>query len=348
MNKISKKLVHWYHIKSYDFPWRKSKNVYDIWISEIMLQQTQVKTVLAYYNKWIDVFPNIQILANAKIEHVLKLWEGLGYYQRAHNIHKTAQIVMNEYNGKFPSSFSALLKLAGIGDYTASAIMSIAYHKPYPAIDGNLKRVVARLYGIDNFKNITAKSKEHVQDLMYKYNPSEINQALMDLGREVCLPKKPHCTACPVKISCYAKKNNAVHKFLNKNKTITKPIYNVAVGMIWKNDKILISKRKNDGLLGGLWELPGGKKINKESFSECLQREIYEELNIEVKINKTIGYIKHQYSHFGINMKGYHCQFHSGIPKAIESDEIKWISLNEIKKYPFPKSTLKIFSLAGC
>ena len=348
MKKVSKNLYTWYQSKNYDFPWRMTNDVYKIWISEIMLQQTQVSTVINYYNNWIEKFPNIKILANSQIDDVLKSWEGLGYYRRAHNIHETAKIIMCRYNGQFPSDFNILLKLKGVGDYTASAIMSIGYNKAYPAIDGNLKRVVARLAGIEDFKNIVNKSKDYVQQLMFNGYVSEINQSLMDLGREICFPKDPKCRICPVKNYCFANKNNAIEKFTIKNKSNKKPIYDVSVGMIWKKNKILISKRKKDGLLGGLWELPGGKKEKKESFSECLEREIYEELNINVQIHKTIGVVKHHYSHFGINMKGYHCNFKSGKICSNTSDGIKWIDLKDIEKYPFPKATLKLFDLAGC
>ena len=145
-----KLLLLWYNKNDYDLPWRKTTNPYKIWISEIMLQQTQVITVKGYYNKWIEKFPTIQKLADTNIDNILKIWEGLGYYQRAHNIHTTAKIIINKYNGKIPNSYIDLIKLRGIGDYTASAILSIAYNKSYPAIDGNLKRVISRLYMIDD------------------------------------------------------------------------------------------------------------------------------------------------------------------------------------------------------
>ena len=348
MNKISRSLIQWYDKNAYDFPWRKTTDVYKIWISEIMLQQTQVTTVVDYYNRWLKNFPNVEILANANIHDVLKAWEGLGYYQRAHNIYNAAQTIMYDYKGQFPTDYNVLLNLSGIGDYTASAIMSIAYYKPYPAIDSNLKRVILRLAGIDDIKNIVDESKIFVKSLMNNYNASKINQSLMDLGREVCLPKKPLCSLCPVEKFCYAKNEDEIIKYSIVSKSVKKPIYDVAVGMIWNKNKILISKRKDKGLLGGLWELPGGKKEKSESFTACLKRELYEELNIKVDVDKTIGNIKHNYSHFGINMRGFHCYVLSGSPKAISAQKIKWIDLEHIKDYPFPKATLKLFEKAGC
>tara|TARA_B110000438_G_scaffold300886_1_gene354359 strand:- start:14 stop:1069 length:1056 start_codon:yes stop_codon:yes gene_type:complete len=347
MNRESEILTNWYNKKNYSMPWRAYNTSYHIWISEIMLQQTKVSTVTKYYNKWMDSFHNIESIANSSIDKILKLWEGLGYYQRAHNIHETAKIIISNYHGKLPENYEDLIQLKGIGDYTASAILSISHNKSYPAIDGNLKRVVARLSGIDDFKNIISKSKKYVSKLMDNYKPSIINQALMDLGREVCLPKNPKCEVCPLSMQCIAHIQKSIDRYSVKSKYKVIPNYDVAVGMIWKDNKILISKRKKKGLLGGLWELPGGKLEIGEKYEDCLNRELREELNISIKINKKIGIIKHKYSHFSINMIGYNCNLISGIPKPLASDLIKWIKIDEISKYPFPKSTLKLFLLGG-
>ena len=345
MDKIGIDLARWYKTQNYNFPWRKNNTPYSIWISEIMLQQTQVLTATPYFLAWMKKFPTVNSVAIADIDDLLKSWEGLGYYQRAHNILACAQSIMNQHNGFFPKQYEELIELKGIGDYTASAIMSIAYNKPYPAIDGNLKRVIARLYGVNDLKNIIKKSKEHVSNLMTNQSPSIINQSLMDLGREICKPKKPKCTDCPVKKFCIAFNNQLIDKFSIKTKTKKIPAFDVSVGLIIKNNHILISKRKKNGLLGGLWELPGGKLMKNENFIDCLNREIEEELAIKIKIIKTIGTIKHQYSHFKINMRGFQCKIKSGTPKPLASDSIKWINFNEIKKYAFPKATLKLFDI---
>ena len=347
MNKTSKKLLLWYTQQRTTYPWRKETDVYKIWISEIMLQQTQVKTAIPYYNNWMKKFKNISRVANAEIDEILKAWEGLGYYQRAHNIYDTAQTIINNYDGIFPNTYAELIKLKGIGDYTASAIMSIAYHQAYPAIDGNLKRVIARLAGTDNFKNIILESKSYVLQLMKNNNPGEINQSLMDIGREICKIKKPRCKLCPIKEACVARQKKLISYYTFEKTPVIKPNYNVIVGLIWRRKKILISKRKKDGLLGGLWELPGGKKKKSENNLECLEREIYEELNIKVKISNKIGTIKHNYSHFGINLTAYNCNYQSGQAKANTSEEIKWISPGQVQQIAFPKATLKLFSLSG-
>ena len=345
MNKVSTTLTKWYKKQNYKFPWRKNNSAYQIWISEIMLQQTQVATVEPYFKSWMKQFPSIKTLSKSQIDDVLKAWEGLGYYQRAHNILFTAQTITSKYNGVFPETYDKLIDLKGIGDYTASAILSIAYNKPYPAIDGNLKRVIARLYGVHDLKDIIKKSKKHIADLMINENPSIINQSLMDLGREICKPKKPKCIDCPVKKFCIGFNNKLIEKFSFKPKTKKIPTFDVSVGLIINNNHFLISKRKKNGLLGGLWELPGGKLTKNESFKDCLNRELSEELDIKINIINKIGIIKHQYSHFKINMCGFKCEIKSGTPKPLASDSIKWINFNEIKNYAFPKATLKLFDI---
>ena len=346
MKSESQSLLEWYEKLNYYMPWRKDADPYKIWISEIMLQQTQVETVKKYFSAWIDKYPNIEKLSKSNIDDILKLWEGLGYYKRAHHILETAKIIVSDYNGQLPDKYSDLIKLKGIGDYTASAISSIAFNKPYPAIDGNLKRVLSRLYCLNNTKTFEAKLKHIVLKYMECNLPGNINQAFMDLGREICTPQKPKCDDCPLNYYCKAYKTSKVYLYPIKNKKIKKkPVYDVVVGLIYKKNKFLIAKRKKNVLLGGLWELPGGKKKHKEDNADCLHREIKEELNITVKINKKIGIIKHNYSHFSINLTGYFCSFLKGTPKPLASDDIKWIKTSSINNFAFPKSTNKLFEL---
>ena len=346
MKKESQSLLSWYKKVNYSMPWRNKINPYKIWISEIMLQQTQVQTVKKYYISWMKKYPNVYELAHANIDDILKLWEGLGYYRRAYNILETAKIIVSSYEGELPSQYSELIKLKGIGDYTASAILSIAFNKNYPAIDGNLKRVLSRLYCINNTKTFEKKIKNLVLKYMNDNSAGDINQAFMDLGREICTPKNPICNKCPLNYSCKALQLSKQDQFpIKSKKNKIKPTYNVAVGLIYKKDKFIITKRKANVMLGGLWELPGGKKNNKESFEDCLHREIQEELNIKITINKKIGLVKHSYSHFSINLIGYLCSYLSGTPQAIVSDDIKWIKTSNIKNFAFPKSTNKLFKL---
>ena len=346
MKTETKILISWYKKSNYKMPWRGTSDPYKIWISEIMLQQTQVKTVINYYNQWINTLPTVEDVAQANIDTILKLWEGLGYYKRAHNIHDTAQIILKKYNSQIPNDYNELISLKGIGDYTASAILSIAFNQRYPAVDGNLKRVISRL---KNFNNIQLKKsiKKIILNLMINSNAGEVNQALMDLGREVCTSNQPKCQLCPLISICKAFKTRQIAKYPEKVAKKPKPEFDVIVGMIYKNNNFLISKRKKDGFLGGLWELPGGKKNPKESHLDCLKREIQEELDIRVDIGNKIGKIKHHYSHFSINLIGYECQYKNGSAKPLSSDKIKWIKTNKIDNFAFPKSTIKLFSLLG-
>ena len=346
MKTETKILISWYKKSNYKMPWRGTSDPYKIWISEIMLQQTQVKTAINYYNQWINTLPSVEDVAQANIDTILKLWEGLGYYKRAHNIHDTAQIILKKYNSQIPNDYNELISLKGIGDYTASAILSIAFNQRYPAVDGNLKRVISRL---KNFNNIQLKKsiKKIILNLMINSNAGEVNQALMDLGREVCTSNQPKCQLCPLISICKAFKTRQIAKYPEKVAKKPKPEFDVIVGMIYKNNNFLISKRKKDGFLGGLWELPGGKKNPKESHLDCLKREIQEELDIRVDIGNKIGKIKHHYSHFSINLIGYECQYKNGSAKPLSSDKIKWIKTNKIDNFAFPKSTIKLFSLLG-
>ena len=346
INIDSKILISWYKKSNYKMPWRDTQDPYKIWISEIMLQQTQVKTAKNYYNKWIKALPSVEDVAETNIDTILKLWEGLGYYKRAHNIHESAKIIVKKYNKQIPNDYNDLINLKGIGDYTASAILSIAFNKRYPAVDGNLKRVISRFKTFNTIQ-LNKSIKKTILNSMNNSNAGEINQALMDLGREICTPNQPQCQLCPLILNCKAFKTNQIVKYPEKIKSKPKPEFDVIVGMIYKKNNFLISKRKKDGFLGGLWELPGGKKKSKETHLDCLKREIKEELDIKVDIGEKIGKIKHHYSHLSINIIGYKCLYKNGSEKPLSSDEIKWIKTNKIDNFAFPKSTIKLFSLLG-
>ena len=310
-----------------------------------MLQQTQAKTVIPYYNKWITLYPDLDTLINADIEKLLKLWEGLGYYSRVQNIYNTTNLIASQYKNQIPTTYNELISLPGIGDYTASAILSIAYNKPYASIDGNLKRVISRIYALNQSKQNLGTFKYFVNQYFTKFNPGIINQSLMDLGREVCTFRNPKCEICPISDDCLAYKNNTIHLFpLKKNKKII-PTYDVVVGIIFKKNKFLISQRNNSGLLANLWELPGGKKKANETNLECLNREIKEETDLVISDSHYIGKIKHQYSHFKINIDFFSCQYFSGTEKALCSQQIKWILKKDINKFTFPAATHKLFQL---
>jgi len=342
----SNALLDWYREKAYDFPWRDNTDPYNIWISEIMLQQTQVKTVIPYYLSWIQNYPDIKKLQKATIDNLLLLWQGLGYYRRVHNILSVAKILTQQYNSQFPDQYDDLIKLQGIGDYTASMILSVSFNKnQHIPVDGNIKRIMSRLYAIPAKKQTLKNYKKYTKKYINANYPGDSAQALMDLGREVCKPKHPDCMQCPLNQSCKARRQGNVQKFPYKKSTKIIPKYNIVVGVIWKLNKFLISKRFKGTLLGNLWELPGGKIKGEETKLEGLKREIKEEVNIEIFNIKKVGIINHQYSHMKLSITLFNCQYKSGTAKARSSQKIKWIEYNEKKHFAFPRATHKLFKI---
>ena len=341
---FSESILDWYDAQNEQFPWRNISNPYHTWVSEIMLQQTQVKTVIPYFNRWIKKFPTIKSVAIASDEEIFKYWEGLGYYSRALNL-RNACLELTKLKSNLFNTSEKLIELKGIGEYTAAAIASIAFNENIPAIDGNVKRIVSRLLCINHTNtNSMNKMKDFLKSCISYNRPGDFNQAMMDLGRKICVPRKPRCTSCPIQQKCKAFKNSKVELFPMKNKIIKKiPHYNVAVGVIWKKGKILITKRKKNQLLGGLWEFPGGKIQGNESSKECIAREIKEELGIDISVNEYMLTVKHQYSHFKITLDAYMCNYVKGKIRCIEVDDYKWITPDQISLYPFPKANHYIF-----
>ena len=345
MSRIST-LLFWYNQQNFNFPWRINQHPYNIWISEIMLQQTQVEAVIPYYIKWINKYPTINDLEKASIDDLLLLWQGLGYYKRVHYILKTAQIIIKDYMGIFPHKYSELIKLPGVGDYTASMILSISFsdngHIP---IDGNIKRIMSRLYVLSLKSGHLKNYKRYAAKYISPDNPGDSIQALMDLGREICKPQNPQCDDCPINSYCIANHTNRTNHFpvIIKKKTV--PHYQISVGLIWHKNRFIISQRNTNKLLGGLWELPGGKRKNTETALQCLKREIKEELDIEIMKIQLIGMIKHQYSHMKLSITLFECKYKSGDAKPLASQKIKWINYNHKKEFAFPRATHKLFQI---
>jgi len=341
---MKNKLLRWYDQNNYEFPWRNCNDPYKTWISEVMLQQTQVKTARPYFDKWMSHFPTVIDVANSDIDIILKYWEGLGYYSRAHNIKKASDIICNTMKSKLPND-ERLKDLPGIGDYMYGAIMSIAFNRPLPAIDGNVKRVFSRLL-CKNFESTQdiRELKEYIESKIHNKRPGCFNQAIMDLGREICKPQNPVCEKCPISKFCKAYKNNTISTYPIKKKLKKIPLFDVVVGYIQnQQEKFIITKRPKEKMLGGLWELPGGKRESGESLKSSLMREIKEELSINIKVDKKIGIIQHSYSHMKIKLHGYYCRVKSGKIKLNASDKLEWINFSDINKYSFPTASHKLF-----
>lgn len=323
-------------------PWRNEPDPYKIWVSEIMLQQTRVDQATPYFRNFISLFPTVYDLAKAEQQEVLKAWEGLGYYSRARNLHNAAKDVVKNYDGKLPKNYDEIIKLKGIGPYTAAAVTSIAFNKPNAVVDGNVIRVLTRYFGIEEDTR-SSKTRNKIQnfanELIDRDQPGDFNQALMELGSEVCTPSNPDCGNCPVQAGCIAAKMAKTDSIPYKSPAKKKPHHVIGVGIIEGEDgKLLIALRPEDAMLGGLWEFPGGKKKDDEAIQQTVERELNEELGVEVKAYKELMNLKHTYSHFSITLHAWFCKLISGEPKPRSSQEIRWIERKDLERYPFPKA----------
>lgn len=335
-------LIDWYTHHQRKLPWRNTKDPYQILVSEIMLQQTTVKTVIPYYQQWMALFPDIKTLSLASPQRVLRAWQGLGYYRRAINLHKTAKIIQAEHRGKVPDDYETLSSLPGIGPYTTAAVLSLAYSKPYPVIDANVRRILMRL---KRFKhNSDSKHDKLLLSFMQPYLPEEgmgkFNQALMELGAMVCTPKNPACLICPITDFCSAYKSGEQEIIPLPKKKFSQKIEAV-VGIIRKDDKILIQKRPSSGLLADLWEFPGGKRPPEETLIEALKREIKEETGMDVIAANYLITVDHAYTDYKVKLHAFECTVSDDSDNA-KNNKSKWINLKEMEKFPFPSGSVKI------
>lgn len=352
-SKIATLLLAWWDAAHVDLPWRANRDPYHVWVAEVMLQQTQIATVIPYYERWLARFPTIANLAAASLDEVLKVWEGLGYYSRARHLHSAAQTVMQEQDGRLPTTAAALMKLPGIGRYTAGAIASIAFAEPVPVLDGNVIRVLTRL--TDDAQDVTTTAVKNqlwqlAAILVPATRPGDYNQALMELGQRVCLPAKPACSLCPLSPHCLARQRGTQLERPVKPPRQQTPHYDVVAGIIWQNGahddtpRFLIAQRPLDGLLGGLWEFPGGKQEAGETLPQALQREIWEELGMEIEVGRFLVSIKHAYTHFRITLHAFYARHITGQPQHLGVAEHAWVALPELDGYAFAVTDRKIIT----
>jgi A/G-specific adenine glycosylase len=337
---FAERLLDWYSKNARKLPWRNRPDPYAVWVSEIMLQQTRVETVLPYYDRWMSRFPTLESLAQASLREVLSIWEGLGYYSRARNLHRAAQQVMSEQGGKLPQEVKSLAKLPGIGRYTAGAIASIAFGEDAPALDGNIRRVLARVFNVD----VPARSPEgerRLWELAEQYLPSgragDYNQALMDLGATICTPRSPGCPHCPLEDLCQARQLGIQEERPVLDTKAQVPHLTVTAAVIRRGGKVLIAQRPPKGLLGGMWEFPGGKVEEGENLQSCLRREIAEELGTSIKVGEGFGVYHHAYTHFKVTLHAFECTLADGEPQPIQPAGIAWVRPAELRDYPMGK-----------
>ena len=342
---IRRRLLEWYYLNGRDLPWRGETDPYRIWISEVMLQQTQVATVIPYYHRFLARFPTLIDLAAAPLDDVLKRWEGLGYYARARNLHRAAKKVVDDFGGQLPQTVAELRRLPGFGEYTSGAVASIAFGQVTPAIDGNVKRVLTRLFAIqsDITRGAGIKQLRHIATtLVDPTAPGDWNQALMELGATVCLPKRPRCLQCPLRQHCRALAKGIEQTLPRKPAKKPLPHFDVTAAVIQHNGHILIAQRPPEGMLGGLWEFPGGKQEPGETLPQCLRREINEELGVEIEVGEPVTVVKHSYTHFKITLHAFYCRLLRGQPQAIGVADWRWVKPHQFDGFAFPRTDQQI------
>lgn len=342
-NKLSKKIVpallSWYEYNARILPWRSEPTPYHVWISEIMLQQTRVEAVKPYYDRFLCELPDIEALSKVEDEKLMKLWQGLGYYNRARNLKTAAITIMNEYDGVMPRDYEKILSLKGIGEYTAGAISSIAYQIPVPAVDGNVLRVISRVEANDEdiLKASTKKRvREELLEIMPEDRAGDFNQALMELGATVCLPNgKPLCENCPWDTVCQAYKQDRVMELPVKQPKKKRKIEQRTVFLLYSKGKIAVCKRPDTGLLASLWEFPN--ELGKLGLEEA--KEKLEQWGIiQYELEETAKG-KHIFSHIEWQMSGYFVEIEDGDAIDWRELEFEWISVEEMKRsYAIPSA----------
>ncbi|MBW2457549.1 MAG: A/G-specific adenine glycosylase [Deltaproteobacteria bacterium] len=334
-------VLRWFDSHRRELPWRQGADPYRVWVSEIMLQQTRVATVIPYYERFVRRYPDLASLAAARLDDLLKVWEGLGYYRRVRGLKRAADELVAEGRNQLPDDYDRILALPGVGRSTAGAIMSLGFNRPYPIQDGNVRRVLCRLGAIAEAPNSPAVQGwlwDTAAALLPRGGARRLNEALMDFGASVCTPRTPGCDSCPVAPACGARHAGDVLAYPQRVRRAALPHYDVTAAIIQRGKRLLITKRRAEAMLGGLWEFPGGKLEPGETLEECLLREIAEELDIVVRIERPFVQVQHAYSHFRITLHTFLCRHSRGRPRTIGCDAWKWVRPAELSDYAFPKA----------
>jgi A/G-specific adenine glycosylase len=339
-SKIANKLLRWYASRKRSLPWRDAPEPYAVWVAEIMAQQTRLESMLPYFERWMRRFPTVRALAEADEQDVLSLWEGLGYYRRARNLRKAAQVVMAEHGGRLPRDAASLQKLPGIGAYTAGAIASLAFGVDAPAVDGNAIRVLARVFNVELPAASSAGQKrfwELATQHLPKGQAAEYNQALMDLGAQVCTPRNPKCESCPLKRVCEAFALGVQEQRPVKVASPKIPLREYAAAVIEQRGQVLVVQRAGSGLLAGMWEFPNVQvsvaKIAKAGWRRALQREF----GLNVEPGAKIGSFEHTYSHFEARLQVYRSALNGLRPRVQSERPFQWVSVKKLGELPMGK-----------
>jgi len=345
---IGQRLLAWYQRHGRDLPWRRTRDPYAIWVAETLLQQTQVGTVIPYYERFLARFPTVEALAAASLDDVLKAWEGLGYYARARNLHRAARRVVAEWGSHLPHTPEQLRRLPGVGRYTAAAVASIAFGQDAAALDANVRRVICRLYAIDRDPGrpeTQRQLEELAQAVMPPGRAGDANQAFMDLGATICTAANPRCVICPLAELCLARQAGRQDALPVRAVRPNRPHHDVTAAVIRdQNGHFLIAQRPLESMLGGLWEFPGGKRLPGEELRDCLRREIEEELGVEIEVGELLCAIDHTFTHFHMTLYAFDCRLVQGEPRCIGCLDLRWVSLDEASAFAFGVADQKILA----
>jgi A/G-specific adenine glycosylase len=351
--RLSSRLLKWYKRNRRDLPWRRTENPYAIWVAEVMLQQTQVATVIGYYDRFLERWPTVEALAAAHIDDVLKMWEGLGYYARARNLHCGAQVVAREFGGDLPRDLPALREIPGIGRYTAAQLASVAFGANEPTIDANIRRVLCRLFALRSDPREPAVDSalwEHAVSILPQGKAGDFNQAMMDLGASICVAGRPRCLICPLTEECLAYQSGMQDEVPVRKPRKSVPHYQMVTGVVWKRGRVLIAQRKPDGLLGGLWEFASGRIEKGEAPAGACVRQIAAETGVRVHAGTLLTVVEHAYTHFRVSIQVFTCEYASGTPRPLGAARVRWAWPSELRKFAWPTAQKKIVEmiLAPC
>jgi A/G-specific adenine glycosylase len=340
-------LLRWYRRERRDLPWRRTRDPYRVWISEAMLQQTRVETVIPYYERFLARFPDVAALAEAPLDDVLGAWQGLGYYSRARNLKRAAQLVRDRFDGALPDTAGALRELPGVGRYTAGAIASIAFDRPEPVVDGNVARVLARIHGLgEDVKSPAGQARlwDEAARLARGRSPGDLNQALMELGATLCTPRRPACPRCPARDACAARASGEPESLpVNGSRPRVLPMEAVAA-WIERRGRALLVRRPEGGLLGGLWDLPGAELAPGERPAAGLRRALRERVGLEAGRLRKLGSVEHAFTHRRLRLHVYRCEEAPGRVRLAGFDAHRWVGANAA--LPTGNVTRKAIALA--
>jgi A/G-specific adenine glycosylase len=347
---VRRALLSWYRANRRDLPWRRTRDPYAIWISETMLQQTRVETVIPYYERFLERFPDVGALATADMDDVLGAWAGLGYYSRARNLQAAARAITETHAGQIPDDAEGLRSLPGIGRYTAGAVASIAFDRPEPVVDGNVARVLCRLLGIrEDIKRPPVERRlwEEAAALARGPNPGDVNQALMELGALVCTPADPRCPACPLSAHCDARERGDAASLPKKQRKPAVRRIEAAAGWVVRRGKVLAVRRPPNGLLGGLWELPGGDLQRREDPAAGLVRNLRERVGLSVAQTEYVGAVEHLFTHRRLRLHLFRCDPPRGRTRLDGFDAHRWLAADSVSDLPHGAATRKALALLG-